>query len=376
MEVIKGKWYGNDFNSYRKCKESQNVYNGYLSYSDAIIMGSEFIDKYTTSDRLSDDKIAKWGSSDIKEVSILEIQDYLPNNHPDKGWCIKVESDGKSREVNDWRVSTGRGTYSSAGYIDNNGLWSQGPNKKHVITLDEFKKYILKEPIVESMPEVDDKATVEQYRVALVDKAECIGECVKGDIFKRNSYDTWDFIDKYSFGWYLMDDEQYKSFTSLDEARAFSNQLLGAKDFYNYDQFVKGEIYTDGDVIFQCVNKNKGLGLRISCRAITISGSNKFLLKDNRAYKASTHQIKWFKTCMKQNKFIEEDKLRNYDKNGNKLDAPSVFSSDEIKARHTELIGENSTSKILPDIKLNLKYSIPKQVKNPVKLPEIKTINY
>lgn len=95
-----------------------------------------------------------------KELTLSEIQQYLPNRHPDKikefvlpkRWCIKVQENNCPGIVREWRQYPlqNNGDWLDSGYIcGDTGYHTYStenfPKGYTEITLDQFKKYVLKE---------------------------------------------------------------------------------------------------------------------------------------------------------------------------------------------------------------------------------------
>jgi hypothetical protein len=72
----------------------------------------------------------------------------LPQN-----WCIKVNADCKPTEVYNWRITnSSRGGWDTPGYIDSEFWWSDIIHDCTEITLEDFKRLVLKQSIT-ALPE-------------------------------------------------------------------------------------------------------------------------------------------------------------------------------------------------------------------------------
>lgn len=111
-------------------------------------------------------------STEVTELTDLsEIQQYLPEGHPDKitkeftlpkSWCVEVSKEHQQMFSN-WRdANTNSGTYQGAkGYLDYTGYWyPERPKNLVLITLEQFKKYVLKKT---DNPKVEEKSLVGRY---------------------------------------------------------------------------------------------------------------------------------------------------------------------------------------------------------------------
>ena len=76
----------------------------------------------------------------------------------------------------------------------------------------------------------------------MVDNAQSINDCKIGDIFESNDQEYWNNTRNSSNGWRFGDDTQSKLFTSLEEAKKFSESLLKDK-VLTVDDLVEKEIY-------------------------------------------------------------------------------------------------------------------------------------
>ena len=133
----------------------------------------------------------------IKELNLEEIQQYLPDDHPDKivkeftlpaKWCIKVDENKKPVEVFKWRISSvdggNKGGWNDKGFIN---------NKKHhdyiklegytEITLDQFKQYVLRE--------LTEEFKVGDYVISLIDTSYGRN---KGDLLLITGEDSYTII--------------------------------------------------------------------------------------------------------------------------------------------------------------------------------------
>lgn len=90
----------------------------------------------------SDETFGINGDGRVKDTKALPHE--IPDNFilPEK-WCIKVTESNKPDEIYEWRDKR---YYAAIGYIHNDKWWSRLPIPGYTeITLEQFKKYVLKE---------------------------------------------------------------------------------------------------------------------------------------------------------------------------------------------------------------------------------------
>ncbi|MFA5634156.1 MAG: hypothetical protein WC973_03320, partial [Candidatus Dojkabacteria bacterium] len=143
-----GKWYrlGKWISKFKEIKNNTEF------WAESINTESRFYDKngYLC--------LNKYTPKLITDLS--EIQQYLPDGHPDKikefvlpeKWCIKVQENSCPEVVREWRQALLKycGDWLDSGYICGDTGYHTGSTKDFPmgyteITLEQFKKYILKE---------------------------------------------------------------------------------------------------------------------------------------------------------------------------------------------------------------------------------------
>jgi len=92
-ELIVGKWYKTKSGSYVKYKETENT----------IFVASEYFMYHDHTTLCKEGKFGKANIKDFKEVSLEEIQQYLPEGHPDK--IIKVKEEDHKLIVGEYYYS-------------------------------------------------------------------------------------------------------------------------------------------------------------------------------------------------------------------------------------------------------------------------------
>ena len=254
----------------------------------------------------------------IKELNLEEIQQYLPDDHPDKivkeftlpaKWCIKVDENKKPVEVFKWRISSvdggNKGGWNDKGFIN---------NKKHhdyiklegytEITLDQFKQYVLGEPIKKEVKTIE-KWSVGSYVVFL----QRYGNSNKGtiDVIKEFDYNSSaSFLEKEGGSPGYLDRElnnYLKWFATLSEAEAFSKSLLEPEkeDLNKYDsegnlikmkKYVKCDTQEQWDFVKTKYNQNTCSSLFYENRYIdlTLPGNSYYNHELTEPYKLYTFQ--------------------------------------------------------------------------------------
>lgn len=129
-----------------------------------------------------------------------------------------------------------------------------------------------------------------------------------------------------------------KWFPTLQEAQKFSDELLGkTKTNLSIKDLVEGEIYyltlafapTNCEVIFKylkSINDECIEGIRLNTNDSKVFESrSKIRISGNICKVADNTQKKWLKTCIKQDKFIEQSELDKYDDEGNLIQNKKEF---------------------------------------------------
>jgi len=89
------------------------------------------------------------------------------NELPSK-WVIKVSSNSEPKEVRQWRdkIHRGASSWTNSGYIDSTGTWnSSNWQNSTEITLEQFKKFVLKENEISEKTNWWVQATDENYDI-------------------------------------------------------------------------------------------------------------------------------------------------------------------------------------------------------------------
>lgn len=211
----------------------------------------------------------------IKEVPLSEIQQYLPNGHPDK---IKQEVKEDVKSIEEWSVGS--------------------------------------------------------YAVALINAVNYYST-KKGDIYLIRKNHIADNLTNGNIDLTFIlprDPEEFKWFPTLQEAQKFSDELLGkSKTELRIEDLVEGEFYycetNISKELKQWVYKYLTSTINpTSCTyAARINGS--YYDKNSSIVCAIDHvknlrlatssEKKWLKTCIKQDKFIPKEDLDKYDDEGN-----------------------------------------------------------
>jgi hypothetical protein len=166
-----------------------------------------------------------------EETTVQEILGYDPWNTtteenfilPEK-WCIKVEADGNPEEVLKWRGST----WYDEGFVFSGGLWNNCKDNITEITLDQFKKYVLKEPInAQNQPKSIEKWSVGSYILVL--KGGQRGICLHtGDIREITRYHDNGVVSVSDDTLCISreNDDEIKWFATKAEAEEFAKTLV------------------------------------------------------------------------------------------------------------------------------------------------------
>lgn len=197
----------------------------------------------------------------IKELNLEEIQQYLPDNHPDK----IVKPIGK------WSVGS---------YV----VWEK--------FLNGMQYYSFK-PKFGIPYKIEEKLSNTTIRI--------LGKAVDTS-YEHNS-------------------DNLKWFATLQEAEAFSKELLEPKSL-TVNDLVKGEIYktqiNDKTYLIRVINKLGGYDL---CLIISSESPKLFREAKNVSWRKiespTPEEAKWFIVCEKQDKPIPKEDLSEYDSEGN-----------------------------------------------------------
>jgi hypothetical protein len=210
----------------------------------------------------------------IKEVSLSEIQQYLPDEHPDKIKEVKEEV----KSVERWSI----GSYVVCIREDYQG-------STHTL---------IKEPKI-------PLGTI----------------CSITHNFKDNTLGT-------NFSHWVCNIDMFKWFPTLQEAQKFSDKLLGkSKTGLSRKDLIDGEFYKvevdDGFLIMKLSFKGSDLN-RVNAAYVSNMDSEWRFRQESTPWvtnrkitKADFSEVRWLKTCIKQDKFIEQSELNKYDDEGN-----------------------------------------------------------
>ena len=247
----------------------------------------------------------------IKEVPLSEIQQYLPDEHPDKIKEVKEE-------------------------VKPNITWKIGD---YVVFVEDWNR----------------------SKKGNIDKIKKLGEGVTTLYLKKEGL----------AGSPLHNDCKLKVFPTLQEAQKFSDELLGkSKTGLRVEDLVEGEIYVNGPdngttwcyIIKYSKNSfKKAVGLYktgvYSAEYCNYMGdyTEGWLLR-----LATPDEKKWLNTCIKQDKFIEQSELDKYDNEGNLMEKNEEYP-EYVKLINTGgCIGEapiiNRIYKLVKDNRGNYQY--------------------
>ena len=140
MELIKGRWY--------KCLGERKDHIGKFSgwHSLDIISVSEYI--YEGRLR-GPSKCFTRAYKFAEEVPLSEIQQYLPEGHPDKEfvlpekWCVETTASNVDA-LSKWRGNEDLKYGEIYGYLHSDLIWRDHMKGSTEITFEQFKKYVLK----------------------------------------------------------------------------------------------------------------------------------------------------------------------------------------------------------------------------------------
>jgi len=298
-----GKWYKNIGFS----KE-------YIGKLDRIESEEFWVTEYIYRDKWGKDNAYFVFFSDVQEVSLEEIQQYLPADHPDK---IKQEVKEEVKPIERWSVE------SYVVFLKDYGGHSKG-------TIDIIKN------------------TGKHFIT------------VKNCFFNSGDDEC-----------NLYKDTECEWFPTLQEAQKFSDELLGkSKTGLRVEDLVEGEIYVNGPdngtmwcyIIKYSKNSfKKAVGLYktgvYSAEYCNYMGdyTEGWLLR-----LATPDEKKWLNTCIKQDKFIEQSELDKYDNEGNLMEKNEEYP-EYVKLINTGgCIGEapiiNRIYKLVKDNRGNYQY--------------------
>lgn len=335
-QFIVGRWYEITSSNFRAgehySKFLQLDFDGRFYFSEVIREG-----RY--------EKEEDWHcyKDSVREVSLEDIQQYLPDGHVDKipkntkfptKWCIKLTSQEINDAVNSinlWKA--GKLMWSDNGIYNTHYLGCDGaydtnlPNRGYdVITLDQFKKHVLH---VEYDPELEGRY-IKCLDDSCIKRYPChVGDCLKYSCTKENveywgGYNSIGIISGSSttpkyFGkdvhkmsqFKLMPkgfDPNQKELTSVRyEDLTISDLIIG--EFY----FVK---YTSGAQFIVEYGGGNRAGRYICLGNYSYSSGG--TINNAKSFKQVTpEQRHWLTTSIKQNKFVPKDKLNMYDQKGN-----------------------------------------------------------
>lgn len=346
-EFEKGKWYKILDNWYGKFETVHNS-GKRIKFSEYITSNGTYMYSTNNIDFISE----------IKPLTNLsEIQQYLPDGHPDKfttsiakefvlpkKWCVKVTSENKN-VLTDWVKSRPNfnETYlpikhwivNTSNKDNSYQKWIKSlPGNFVEITFNQFKKYVLKEEVKEEVKHIE-RWSVGSYIVALKNSCICISKFNTGDIaIVLNNSEISLLSDNSIWDCYKdrdISNNDVKWFPTLQEAQKFSNELLGkSKTGLRVEDLVEGEIYVNGPdngtmwcyIIKYYKNSfKKAVGLYktgvYSAEYCNYMGdyTEGWLLR-----LATPDEKKWLNTCIKQDKFIEQSELNKYDDEGNLME--------------------------------------------------------
>lgn len=247
----------------------------------------------------------------IKEVPLSEIQQYLPDEHPDKIKEVKE----KIKSTITWKIGD------------------------YVVFVEDWNR----------------------SKKGNIDKIKKLGEGVTTLYLKKEGL----------AGSPLHNDCKLKVFPTLQEAQKFSDELLGkSKTGLRVEDLVEGEIYVNGPdngtmwcyIIKYSKNSfKKAVGLYktgvYSAEYCNYMGdyTEGWLLR-----LATPDEKKWLNTCIKQDKFIEQSELDKYDNEGNLMEKNEEYP-EYVKLINTGgCIGEapiiNRIYKLVKDNRGNYQY--------------------
>lgn len=147
MDLIKGKWYRcSNWTITIAVRYSRIKADGKFLFDQEIARGSLF--------RKTD-----WLTfrTDFIEVPLSEIQQYLPDGHPDKEfvlpekWCVEITASNVD-VLSKWRGNEDLKCGEIYGYLHSDLLWRDDIRESTEITFDQFKKYVLKTKEMEEKP--------------------------------------------------------------------------------------------------------------------------------------------------------------------------------------------------------------------------------
>ena len=200
------------------------------------------------------------------------------------------------------------------------------------ITFDQFKKYVLKQE-VKSMKEWSVGSYVVwltqfkefKIKVGTIDEISEAGD--SRGMGSTKLFGSTAFLQR--------NNKNLKWFPTLQEAQKFSDELLGkSKTSLGVEDLVKGAIYCSlmsDKPQWESLHLYHGNGENMFKYRLYIhssyKGNDKFDKSDwgkctsNQYRLATSLEKKWLKTCIKQDKFIEQSELDKYDDEGNLMES-------------------------------------------------------
>lgn len=240
-----GAWY--------YCESTFKLYFEYVSENSSKVEFYDHIDidsrEFKRYDYLC--HLTKKEIKNVRKVDLSEIQEYLPEWHIDKvieeftlpgKWCIKQSA---GEEVCEWFnkkydiTSFPIGSYK---YLVNDecNVYSNGIPQGYIeITLEQFKKYVLKQ---EEKP--IEKWSVGSYVVFLQDEILTrSGRVTKGKIYEltksgRCPYFKDDNNQPINFKSEVSEEYGLKWFATKSEAEEFAKTLLNKNDMFKKDDYI------------------------------------------------------------------------------------------------------------------------------------------
>lgn len=184
------------------------------------------------------------------------------------------------------------------------------------ITFDQFKKYVLKQE-VKSMKEWSVGSYVVwltqfkefKIKVGTIDEISEAGD--SRGMGSTKLFGSTAFLQR--------NNKNLKWFPTLQEAQKFSDELLDkSKTSLSVEDLIEGEFYRhneNGNIFKWAKNKQFYLGdSQTSFEYADGCWEGPFSL-------ANASEVKWLKTCIKQDKFIEQSELDKYDDEGNLMES-------------------------------------------------------
>ena len=196
------------------------------------------------------------------KISVEDILGYNPFETfklPEQ-WCIKVgEMKNTPEEIVNWRLKIVKcGSWSTSGYLYNDGYHRTNLIKEYIeITLEQFKQYVLKEPVMSKSIETENdwsKASKEEllkeakrrYPVGCIFKCLVIGYdyVIKEDVeFKYEAKGIYSYIDNSLYHKHY-ENNQWAEVVSLPESKVEEIVPEYVECFYSdTEAFIINKIY-------------------------------------------------------------------------------------------------------------------------------------